>query len=236
MTQLPAPLSRRDRQRQTREALIFASRKVFAEDGYHAASLDRIAREAGFSKGAVYSNFDGKSALFLAVMDKNLELAEADFGDPFERPVGPTATDSSATDSAVTDPSATDSSTTSPGTTERGQRPLRATQGFALATLEFIASAARDETIAPQLHQRLTALLDHYATIARKARPADETLSVSDVGTLLAALDQGAGLILLAGDVVPDPEVFTTGMRRLVDPARTVRESEPDANAARGNP
>src|SRR5690625_6378950 len=60
MTQLPDPLSRRDRQRQTREALIFAARGVFAEDGYHAASLERIARVAGFSKGAVYSNFDGK--------------------------------------------------------------------------------------------------------------------------------------------------------------------------------
>src|SRR5690625_7294898 len=86
MAQLPDPISRRDRQRQTREALIFAARAVFAEGGYHAASLERIAREAGFSKGAVYSNFDGKPALFLAVMDQNLELAGAGLGDPVEQP------------------------------------------------------------------------------------------------------------------------------------------------------
>ena len=60
--------------------------------------------------------------------------------------------------------------------------------------------------------------------MAWAARADGETLSASDVGTLLAALDQGAGLILLAGDVLPAPEVFTLGMRRLVDPARSAVE------------
>lgn len=209
MTRIPDPLSRQDRQQQTRESLIFAARTVFSEDGYHAASLARIAREAGFSKGAVYSNFDGKAALFLAVMDQNLELAAADLRDPFAPPASP--------------------SSTGQGIAEREGYPLEATQGFALATLEFIASATRDETLAPQLRRRLEAVLSHYDEIAQKARPDDETLPVSEVGKLLAALDQGAGLILLAGDVLPDPEVFNAGMRRLVDPARTVAERCPDA-------
>lgn len=211
MTQLPDPLSRRDRQQQTREALIFAARTVFSEDGYHAASLDRIAREAGFSKGAVYSNFDGKSALFLAVMDQNLELAEPDLRSPFEQPIHPTSTGRELT--------------------EREGYPQSATQGFALATLEFIASAARDETLAPQLHQRLTTLLGHYDAIARDARPDNEALAVSDVGKLLAALDQGAGLILLAGNTIPDAAVFTAGMRRLVDPVRSVTEEGPHGSS-----
>lgn len=209
MTQLRGPLSRRDRQQQTREALIFAAREVFAADGYHAASLDRIAREAGFSKGAVYSNFDGKSALFLAVMDQNLELAGADSRNPFEQPTNPASTGMELA--------------------EREGYPLQATQGFALATLEFIASAARDEALAPQLHQRLTAVLGRYDAIAQEARPDGETLAVSDVGKLLAALDQGAGLLLLAGDLMPDAAVFNAGMRRLVDPARAVTEGDPEA-------
>ncbi|UFU03380.1 TetR/AcrR family transcriptional regulator [Ruania suaedae] len=209
MTQLPDPLSRRDRQRQTREALIFAARSVFAEDGFHAASLDRIAREAGFSKGAVYSNFEGKSGLFLAVMDANLELAEADLDDPFERTSNPASTGKDVA--------------------EREGYPPGATQGFALATLEFIASAARDETVAAQLHERLAAVLAYYSAIAQKGRADDETLTVSEVGTLLAALDQGAGLILLAGDIAPDPDLFNAGMRRLVDPARALTERAPEA-------
>lgn len=202
MTRSPDPLSRRDRQRQTREALISAAREVFADDGYHGAGLDRIAREAGFSKGAVYSNFDGKSDLFLAVMDQNLEMSAPDLRDPFGQPTNPIST---GRDLA-----------------EREEFPQGATQGFALATLEFIASAARDATLAPQLHQRLAAVLRHYEAIARKARSESETLADSDVGTLLAALDQGAGLLFLAGDTMPNPEVFNTGMRRLIDPGRTV--------------
>ena len=204
MTQLPDPLSRRDRQRQTREALIFAARGVFAEDGYHAASLERIARVAGFSKGAVYSNFDGKPALFLAVMDQNLELSGTNLRDPFERSADPASTGRDVA--------------------EREGYPLEATQGFALATLEFIASAARDEKLAPQLHQRLALVLDHYSELARTARADDETLPAHEVGKLLAALDQGAGLILLAGEVLPDPTVFSAGMRRLIDPGRAAAE------------
>ncbi|GAA1132525.1 helix-turn-helix domain-containing protein [Citricoccus alkalitolerans] len=204
MAQLRDPLSRQDRQQQTREALIVAARGVFSEDGYHGASLDRIAREAGFSKGAVYSNFSGKPSLFLAVMDQNLELAKADVRDPFEQPANPAST---GRDLAA-----------------REGYPLEATQGFALATLEFIASAARDTKLAPQLHHRLSTVLSHYSEIAQMARPDDETLPASDVGKLLAALDQGAGLILLAGDVLPDPAVFYAGMRRLIDPARAASE------------
>ena len=120
----PGPLSRHDRQQRTREALIDAARDVFAEDGYHAASLDRIARVAGRSKGAVYSNFASKSALFMAVMDHNLELSRGDLRDPFAEPANPAST---GRDLAA-----------------REGYPQSATQGFALATLEFIARAARD--------------------------------------------------------------------------------------------
>lgn len=200
----PGPLSRHDRQQRTREALIDAARDVFAEDGYHAASLDRIARVAGRSKGAVYSNFASKSALFMAVMDHNLELSRGDLRDPFAEPANPAST---GRDLAA-----------------REGYPQSATQGFALATLEFIARAARDEELAPQLHERLSAVLARYEAMARQARPEGEDLEASDVGALLAALDQGAGLILLAGDVLPDREVFTAGMRRLLDPARAARE------------
>lgn len=209
MTQRPEPLSRRDRQQQTRDALISAAREVFAEDGYHSASVDRIAREAGFSKGAVYSNFEDKPSLFLAVMDQNLELAEVDLRDPFEQACNPASTGKDLA--------------------QREGYPPSATQGFALATLEFIASAARDEKVAPQLHKRLADVLGHYNEVARTARADDETLPASAVGTLLAALDQGAGLILLAADVLPDPEVFRTGMLRLVDPARALEERQPKA-------
>lgn len=61
--------TRAERQAETRERLIDVARELFLEVGYAATSLDRVALAAGFSKGAVYSNFAGKEELCLAVLD-----------------------------------------------------------------------------------------------------------------------------------------------------------------------
>lgn len=66
-------LNRRERQEQTREQLLAAAAIVFARRGYHEASVEEIASEAGFSTGAVYSNFAGKEELFLALADREIE-------------------------------------------------------------------------------------------------------------------------------------------------------------------
>lgn len=69
----PKVLTRRERQEQTREQLLDAAAIVFARRGYHEASVEEIASEAGFSTGAVYSNFSGKEDLFLALADREVE-------------------------------------------------------------------------------------------------------------------------------------------------------------------
>lgn len=63
-------MSRKESQLQTRERLLDAALEVFSRRGYYAASVDEIAAEAGFSKGAVYSNFSSKEDLFLALIDR----------------------------------------------------------------------------------------------------------------------------------------------------------------------
>jgi AcrR family transcriptional regulator len=67
-----AVLSRKQRQAQTREQLVAAASRVFARRGYHEATVEEIAAEAGFSTGAVYSNFSGKEELFLALADRQV--------------------------------------------------------------------------------------------------------------------------------------------------------------------
>lgn len=62
-------LSRAESQARTREKLLATAKEVFLRDGYAAASLEKIADTAGFSKGAVYSNFRNKDELCLAVID-----------------------------------------------------------------------------------------------------------------------------------------------------------------------
>jgi AcrR family transcriptional regulator len=73
-------LTRRERQEQTRVLLLDAASLVFARRGYHDARLEEIAAEAGFSTGAVYSNFAGKQELFLALADREVaeRIAELD--------------------------------------------------------------------------------------------------------------------------------------------------------------
>jgi AcrR family transcriptional regulator len=67
------PLTPARRRQQTREHLLAAAAQVFAERGFHGASLDEVAAVAGFTKGAVYSNFKNKEDLFLALFKANFE-------------------------------------------------------------------------------------------------------------------------------------------------------------------
>ena len=71
-------LTRKERQIQTREELVTAAARVFARRGYHRATVDEIAAEAGFSTGAVYSNFGGKEELFLAIADDQVRARIAE--------------------------------------------------------------------------------------------------------------------------------------------------------------
>lgn len=56
-----------------RERLLDAAAAVFSRRGYRAASVDEIAREAGFSKGAVYWHFASKEDLFFALLDERID-------------------------------------------------------------------------------------------------------------------------------------------------------------------
>ncbi|WP_342342455.1 TetR/AcrR family transcriptional regulator [Planobispora rosea] len=70
-------LTRAQQQERTRTAVLAAARREFTERGYADAKVDRIAERAGLTRGAVYSNFPSKRALYLAVLIDSLERAEA---------------------------------------------------------------------------------------------------------------------------------------------------------------
>jgi AcrR family transcriptional regulator len=66
-------LTREQSRAKTRERLLVAARSVFARGGFHGASVEEIASEAGYSTGALYSNFEGKEDLFVALMEREIE-------------------------------------------------------------------------------------------------------------------------------------------------------------------
>jgi AcrR family transcriptional regulator len=83
--------TRAERQAQTRLELIDAAERLFTAQGFHATFLDAVADDAGYTRGAVYSNFASKEDLFFAVYERRVDaflpgleraLAEAqDVGD-----------------------------------------------------------------------------------------------------------------------------------------------------------
>jgi AcrR family transcriptional regulator len=62
-------LTRGEQQQQTRSRLVDSAAQVFARQGFARGSLEEIAENAGYSKGAIYSNFASKDELFLAVLE-----------------------------------------------------------------------------------------------------------------------------------------------------------------------
>src|ERR1700761_5169930 len=61
-------LTREESRAQTRATLIAVGRRHFLRDGLGGAVAEKIAEDAGYSRGALYSNFDGKEELFVAVI------------------------------------------------------------------------------------------------------------------------------------------------------------------------
>jgi AcrR family transcriptional regulator len=68
----------RARGRQAREELLSAALEVFARRGFREASVDEIAAEAGYSKGALYWHFSGKEELLTALLEERVDAPMRD--------------------------------------------------------------------------------------------------------------------------------------------------------------
>ena len=86
---MPA-LSRKEKQAKTRSSLMKSAAKLFCRHGMERASIDDVAEDAGYTKGAFYANFKNKEELFLAMLDEHferwIEEAERAFADAEESP------------------------------------------------------------------------------------------------------------------------------------------------------
>src|SRR6187397_91430 len=83
----PKRLTRKEKQAETRRQLLDAGERVFLRRGLQGSSVEEIAAEAGYTRGAFYSNFKGKDELFVELLhsrvyDRYAELAK----ESYERP------------------------------------------------------------------------------------------------------------------------------------------------------
>jgi AcrR family transcriptional regulator len=68
----PRRLTRAEKQEATRQRLLDAAAGVFIRRGLQAASIEEIAAEAGFTRGAFYSNFESKEELFVELLQQRV--------------------------------------------------------------------------------------------------------------------------------------------------------------------
>lgn len=73
----PRPRALRPPRQEVRERLVDGAMEAFAERGFMGASVDFICAKAGFSRGALYSNFEDKDALFFALYDRQAGFIRA---------------------------------------------------------------------------------------------------------------------------------------------------------------
>jgi AcrR family transcriptional regulator len=84
--------SQSDRREKRRQAILDAAARLFADVGYGACEIERVAAELKIAKGTLYLYFASKEALFYACVDAGMaglqqaiDSSVAEIGDPFQR-------------------------------------------------------------------------------------------------------------------------------------------------------
>jgi AcrR family transcriptional regulator len=79
-------LTRAQQQERTRQALLDAAGRVFVRRGFLGASVEAITEEAGYSRGAFYSNFDSKEQLFAELLQERVYTLYAEVAERANAP------------------------------------------------------------------------------------------------------------------------------------------------------
>jgi AcrR family transcriptional regulator len=204
--------TRKEKQAHTRNCLMRSASKLFAERGLQNASIDDLAEDAGFTKGAFYANFASKEELFLAMLDERF----AERLDEIERLIAAEGTDAEKAIRAGED----------------FAHMLSADPEWQRLLFEFTAYAVRNDEFRAELVARRHALRSRIA--AALGTRAEElgiqsAVPIEQVAVMTGAMATGFAVErLLEQDDVPDELfgtmllVFFAGLRALAaEPAGT---------------
>lgn len=84
----PRRLSRQEKQAETRTRLMDAAERVFLRRGLQGSSVEEIVAEAGFTRGAFYSNFKSKDELFVELLQNRVYRRYAEMADEAQEQPG----------------------------------------------------------------------------------------------------------------------------------------------------
>jgi AcrR family transcriptional regulator len=208
----PRDRARRPPRAQTRERLLDAAARVFARRGFHGTSVEAVSEEAGFSTGALYSNFEGKEDLFLSLYEERIQRRRRELREAVEGSGGGAAGLASATASAG--------------------EVMRRERDWFLLYFEFCLHAARNPGFARRFEELreegLAALAQGLAEGLDRAG-LESAIDPGDLARAVRALSHGLALERLV-DVRSDPEELLGRVLALIfHGLRVERETGPQA-------
>lgn len=184
------PTQKRPTRAQKREAnrgrILDAARTVFGAHGYHAATIEEIADEAGLSNGAIYYNFRNKEELFLALLDARLDERLEHTRQTLAAGRGAGSGDRSLQEEALD-----------------VTRSFKESREWRLLLLEFVAYAARNPGFAKRFKdhkRRLRTALEELIEQHLSARGITPPIPIDQLAMAITALANG-----LAVEELSDP-------------------------------
>ena len=180
---------RRTPRSEVRERILTAAVTTFASEGFAGATIDMIAEAAGFTKGAVYSNFGSKDDLFFALLDAQVTARVTLITKLIEQ-VGASEGPESAA-AAVG---------------KALMQAIHENTDYQLLFIEYWLRAARDPQIRERFAKHRRELIDRTMKAIDPAVFAWTGLSPEALGTLLVALSNGFAIeeIVAPGTVPPE--------------------------------
>ena len=174
-------MTRAESQAQTRTQLVKTARQLFFDDGYHPTSLEKVADSAGFSKGAVYSNFRNKDELCIAVLDEVRGERLAEILEIMAKPDTASRVEGLQTwaEKVIGDPAWTS------------------------LEVEFAAHARHNEELRNQLASRLNGILQMLTGAADSADSTTPALPGGEIATVMLGLGIGLGLLRSIDPSIP---------------------------------
>jgi AcrR family transcriptional regulator len=193
-------LTREEAKQLTRKNLLEAASAIFAEKGFHGASIDDVAEAAGYTKGAVYAHFDSKDDLYLALLDENLDqeshiwtriIEEGKFTSVFSKDIETEILDQ-----------------------------LNKQQNWGILSLEFFVYAMRNPQVKEKLALKVQKGIDDYQVSLQKRyenNGLQPSMPISDLAKALLILDNGFSMLGLISGPNKFVSLYTALISRLLD-------------------
>ncbi|MBG9794502.1 TetR family transcriptional regulator [Paenibacillus dendritiformis] len=194
-------LTQEQRKQETRQLLIESAIEIFAQLGFHGASVDKIAEHAGFSKGAVYAHFKSKEELFLAILERQMQLQVGHIRQVIERQHS-ISQFINAMDACF-------------GSVKKRNRTWN------MLYIEFLLYAMREEAVRHKWSRMLTESVAQISGSIKQLMSREKggtPLSADDIAWTILSLENGLAIFSYIGDESMPPHLYKKALHHLLLP------------------